>query len=177
MGFDLCSCLTHEEIFNTHTVSKTGKNFFRRNPGKGKAGGVCVALLHLPPGHSVHLPGKRKREEGQRRQGQDAADSAGAFGWLVASVDGSNFCHRSEEDKAEARGRELARQKKCRSDCAVLGPKFVRCWKPISGLFSGRGNSTGLYAGMQGQGVSCYVHIEHEEASLTLSRTRSPWQD
>ena len=27
-----------EEVFNAHTVSKTGKNFFRRNPGKGKAG-------------------------------------------------------------------------------------------------------------------------------------------
>ena len=30
--------LNSEETFNAQTVSKTGKNFFRRNPGKGKAG-------------------------------------------------------------------------------------------------------------------------------------------
>ena len=38
---DLCCVLNQmplEEVFNAHTVSKTGKNFFRRNPGKGKAG-------------------------------------------------------------------------------------------------------------------------------------------
>ena len=32
-----CDVTLTEEVFNAHTVSKTGKNFFRRNPGKGKA--------------------------------------------------------------------------------------------------------------------------------------------
>ncbi|CAJ1433993.1 unnamed protein product [Effrenium voratum] len=72
------ACLVCDEIFNTHTVSKTGKNFFRRNPGKGK--------------------GKGKGKKGKGGKGK-----------------------MSEEDKAEARGRELARQKKCRGEDGGFG--------------------------------------------------------
>ena len=63
------ACLVCDEVFNAHTVSKTGKNFFRRNPGKGKG------------------KGKGKKGKGKNKG-------------------------MSEEDKAEQRGRELARQKK-----------------------------------------------------------------
>lgn len=64
------ACLVCDEVFNAQTVSKTGKNFVRRSPGKGK--------------------GKGKGKKGGKGKNKGM----------------------SEEDKAEQRGRELARQKK-----------------------------------------------------------------
>ena len=67
--------LPSKEVFNAHTVSKTGKNFFRRNPGKGKVGEMPA--IYRPPTQAACflVSGQRQRKERQRKKQRDVCNS------------------------------------------------------------------------------------------------------